>query len=187
VVWTLPDIVTRDDAVALAVFELAAAGGLEAVTIRAVARGARMAAGTITNNYASRDRMLAVIATVLGRWVVWANEAALRAGGLPDLLPGPELEDLYRRLLMVWAQLEAHALTSTAVAGQVGRPNALALEMLAWHVSGAPDAAMTPLWLTLRGLQAELLRPGTGLTREAAAALLAQAWASTYIDCPSVS
>jgi DNA-binding transcriptional regulator YbjK len=49
--WTIPAIVTRDDAVALAVYELASAGGLEAVTNRAVAASARMAPGTITNIY----------------------------------------------------------------------------------------------------------------------------------------
>jgi hypothetical protein len=76
--------------------------------------------------------------------VVWANGAALPAGNLRDLLPPPQAGDLYRRLLVVWAQLEAYALTSPRVAEQVGRANAPAREMLAWHVHDAPDPALTP-------------------------------------------
>ncbi len=180
--WQLPGITTRNDAVAFAVYELASERGLEAVTIRAVAARARMAPGTITNHYATRDRLLAVCAAVLGRWLVWANDQQVRSAGPRGLLPGPFREaepgsapDLYRRLLVVWGQLEAYALTSPAVAEQVGEVNALAREMLAWQRHGAPNPALTPRWLVIRGLQAELLRPGTGLSVAQATELLAQA------------
>lgn len=173
--WTIPAIVSRDDALALAVYELASDGGLEAVTMRAVARRARMAAGTITNNYATRDQLLATCASVLGRWMVWANTELLGTGDPARLLPPTDRADCYRRLLVVWRQLEACALTSPAVAEQVERANALDREMLAWHADGGRSPVLTRRWLTVRGVQAELLRPGSGLTRELAAELLGQA------------
>lgn len=155
--WTIPLGTTREEALAVAVVQLAAPGGMEAVTVRAVARQARTAAGTITNVYATKAELLGVCTSVIGRWLAWATVAHLDERGVRGLFPEPDDVD-YRALLVVWAQLEALALTRPPLDARVRAMNTLVRESITMCLAEGRVPQITRLWAVARGLQAEVLR-----------------------------
>lgn len=176
-----PMFPSRSESLALALQQLVIQGGIESVTMRALARELRTAPGTITNSYRTRVDVLAVCTTVIGRLVGTATLDRLSARGLAGLLPSQRsdtdldaVEDqVYRELLLAWSHLEVHALVCSRVAEQVGAATLRARSLVDLRFDLPPGSCDAAWWAHVRGLQVALLVPGTALTPELAASQLA--------------
>lgn len=144
-------------------------GGLGAITYRSLARHVRMAPGTITNHYASKQELWGVCASVVGRWLTHATSDHVQERGPIGLFPATEDHDrTYRLLASSWAQFRAYALTDPAVDERVQG----ILPLLRGSVRGAlaggrPEPSLGG-WMCLESLRQEVVRPGSSLTPEAA-------------------
>jgi AcrR family transcriptional regulator len=151
---------------------LASEQPLGTVSFRTLAAHARLAPGTITNHFATKQELLAVCTTVVGRWLAHATFDHVRERGPVGLFPGPD--DLtYRWLLAAWVQLEAHALTDRAVDERVRAAGPQLQRSVASALDGPDPDATTLARLCVDGLRRELVRPGADLTPADALAALA--------------
>ena len=150
---------------------LASEAGLGAITIRSLARHARLSPGTISNHFASKQELWAMSSVVTGRWLAQATSDHVEDRGAIGLFPTPA-DSTYRLLVSAWAQLRAHALSDTEVdvrlQGMVPVLRLSAGRACVTREDGLPPAA----WWCLEGLRQELVRPGSELTPHDALSVL---------------
>jgi AcrR family transcriptional regulator len=179
---------SRSEDLARAFAALVLRGGIESVTMRALARELRAAPGSITNHFASRTQVIVVSTGVIGDLLARAMSDRVRDHGPVGLMPGPQAEPdpdsvaeideerEYRELLLLWAHLEAHALVCAPVAEQVLAANARIRDSLRRclgpALGGGDPGDRAAWWARLRGLQSRLLLSEPGLTVAVAAASL---------------
>ncbi len=171
--WLIPRPTSLAEDLAWSLVALAGEQGLASVSFRGLARHARLAPGTITNHYASKQELLGVCTTQVGRWLTHATSDHVEDRGPLGLFPAPD--DLtYRSLVSAWAQLRAYALTDASVderaSAMVPLMSATVREAFAGPELWNPTAA----WICLEGLRAELIRPGSDLTPAEALTVLEQ-------------
>ena len=98
---------SRDDSVGMAVQQLLTVGGITDVTMRAVARTARMSLGTLGNHYGSKEQMLMGAARAIG--TLYVDDLITRAAWddtLAQVLAGYVPRDAEELLeLKVWQDL----------------------------------------------------------------------------------
>jgi AcrR family transcriptional regulator len=188
---------SRSEDLARAFAALVLRGGIESVTIRALARELRAAPGSIANHFASRTQVIVVSTGVIGDLLARAMSDRVRDHGLVGLRPSPQAEPEpdsvagvdeereYRELLLLWAHLETHSLVCAPVAEQVLVADArirdslrrclapaLGGAALGADLRGADVGEWAAWWARLRGLQSRLLLSEPGLTVAVASASL---------------
>jgi AcrR family transcriptional regulator len=171
--WLIPVPTTLAEDLAWSLVVLAGEQGLASVSFRALARHARLAPGTITNHYSSKQELFGVCTTQVGRWLTHATSDHVEDRGPLGLFPTPD--DLtYLSLVSAWAQLRAYALTDASVDE---RASAMVPLMGATVREAFPEPGLLNLsaaWICLEGLRAELIRPSSDLTPAEALTLLEQ-------------
>jgi AcrR family transcriptional regulator len=182
--WVISMPKTLAEDLAWSLVWLAGEDGLGAITMRSLARHARLSPGTITNHFGSKQELWAVCTTVIGRWLAEATSDHVEDRGPVGLFPTQE--DLtYRLLVSAWAQLRAHALSDPEVDQRVQAVTTL-LRSSARHACVEPGGELpAATWWCLEGLRQELVRPGTELTAAEAWGVLRQAGRSARREPPA--
>jgi AcrR family transcriptional regulator len=170
--WVIPMTTTVLEDLAWSLAWLAGEGGLTAVTIRALARHARLSPGTISNHFSSKQELWARSAGVIARWLAHATSDHVQDRGAVGLFPARE-DQTYRLLVSGWAQLRAHALTEPEMDRRIAGDQTM-LERSAQGALSVDRSWSVPAWICLEGLRLELVRPGSTLTPDDALALLQQ-------------
>ncbi len=78
---------TRTDEIIRGIGRLIITGGLEAVTLRNIAKEVGISSGTLTHHYESRERLMRVAAYWFGKGFVAENEARVRHDGAVGISP----------------------------------------------------------------------------------------------------
>ena len=176
------DAFRRDDSVGMAVQRLLTVGGIPELTMRAVARAARLALGTLGNHYGSKEQMLMGAARAIGHLHVddllaRADEEATLAEALAVMSPR-DAEELSE--LKVWQDIVTIGRSSRGVGEVVAAVEARHRALLRRRLQGLRDTAwaehhLDGVWAVLQGVRSELVRPGSALDLERAAALCGRA------------
>jgi AcrR family transcriptional regulator len=169
--WRIPMPVGLAEDLTWSTVVLASQQGLGAVTFRALARHARLAAGTITNHYASKAELFSISAGVLARWLGGAGCDHVDLRGPVGLFPA-QSDPNYRALVSTWIQFEAAALPDPDLSARVValRPTA-ALGLTAAFPELADRELAIPSML-LASLRDRVIRIGSDLSPQAALAEL---------------
>ena len=171
--WVIPMPTSLAEDLAWSLVVLAGELGLTAVSFRALARHARLAPGTITNHYATKQELLGVCTTVVGRWLAYATADHVEDRGAIGLFPATD-DVTYRLLVVVWAQLRAQGLTDVSVDQRVGAMTPMLQRRLTDALLELEPPAWAGGWVCVEGIRHELVRPGSELTPTDALALLEQ-------------
>ncbi len=172
----------RDDSVGMAVMQLLMVGGISEVSMRAVARTARLALGSLGNHYGSKEQMLMGAARAIGDLHV--DDMTSRAsweGSLADTLASHVPRDSEELVeLKVWQELVTLGRSLSGVGEVVAHVEARYRASLGRTLERyqGPDGArrhLTGVWTVLQGIRSELVRPGTALDLDTAAALAGRA------------
>jgi len=173
---------SRDDSVGMAVMRLLSVGGMSGVTMRAVARTAQMSLGTLGNHYGSKEQMLMGAARTIGHLHVDdLGSRVFDESSLPGSLAAHSPRDAEElRELRIWHDLVALGRTMRGVGEVVAaveeRHRAVLRRLLLRHRNAAwADAYLEEVWAFLQGVATEVIRPGTTLDLQEAAALAARA------------
>jgi AcrR family transcriptional regulator len=172
--WLIPMPTTLGEDLAWSLVALAREQPLPAISFRGLARHARLAPGTITNHFASKQELLALSTTQIGRWLAHATTDHLHDRGPVGLFPATD-DQTHRALTSAWAQLRAHALTEPAVDERVMGMTVVMRRSLEEALPDHRASSTATLWLWCEALRAELLRLGTDLGPADALALLERA------------
>ena len=173
---------SRDDSVGMAVQQLLTVGGITDVTMRAVARTARMSLGTLGNHYGSKEQMLMGAARAIG--TLHVDDLITRAAWddtLAQVLAGYVPRDAEELLeLKVWQDLVTVGRSSRGVGEVVAAVEARHRALLGRTLERYRGAEWTAghleaVWTLLQGVRTELIRPGGTLDITSAAGLAAQA------------
>ena len=172
--WTCA---SYDEDIALVVHRLLREEGTPVLTMRGVARGARLSPGTLAHHYESKDLMIARCGRAIGRLLVDDLAGRLAtAGGLAvrlgELVARDE-EELHD--VKVWLDLVALARTSPRLGEHVREAEDRFEEVLGRQLedTAAPGPAHL-VWLALQAVWAHQLTPGRPFDPDEARALLAQ-------------
>lgn len=169
---------SRDESVAMGVVALIASGGLDAVTMRAVARTVRMSVGTLGNHYATRENVLATAAREFGDAhvddIVDRPDRTVGPPKLSDFLTSLESELREQR---VWYDLVAAGRSMPHVGHATAAVDARFRDLISYLLrdptTGARPSSDTldRFWITLQGLRIEQIQPGTTVSFSAAVAI----------------
>ena len=172
----------RDESIGMAVLQLLTVGGIPDLTMRAVARAARLALGTLGNHYGSKEQMLMGAAGAIGHLHVTdictrAYAPTTLSGVLGSMSPR-DREELTE--LKVWLDLTALGRSSAGigevVAGVEERHRALLRRQLRMDRDGVwADRHLDGVWAILQGIRSELVRPGSTLDLTTATDLCSRA------------
>lgn len=152
----------RTDDITDAITRLISSGGLQKVTIRAIASDVGISVGTLAGHLTNRERILRVCGWRFGRRRLDALAAKVIARGLSAFLPDNEHELLVERVWLAWRELGRD---DPALAGTVVKLDAEERFLLSrsWDVSGTTlsEPSLDALMATLQGLRdAEMPRLG---------------------------
>lgn len=151
--------------------QLAGDDGLANVTMRSLARHTRVSPGTISNRFASKQELLAICTSVVGKWLASATSDHVDDRGAVGLFPTQHDHDqTYRLLVSTWAQLCAHGLTDRDVDERVQGMTPLLNSGASRACPGEDHQFTVGAWLCLDGLRRELVRRAITLTADDALA-----------------
>jgi AcrR family transcriptional regulator len=170
-----PTTTSLAEDLAWSLVQLAGEEGLSTVTIRSLARHARVSPGTISNHFVSKQELWALSASIIGRWLARATADFVDERGAVGLFPSQDERDrTYRLLVSSWSQLKAHALADPDVEARINGVTPV-LSSAAARACTAPDHELTlAVWLCLEGLRHELVSKATSLTAADALAAFQQ-------------
>ena len=164
-----------DEDIALVVHRLLREEDVSALTMRGVARGARLSPGTLAHHYESKDLMIARCGRAIGRLLVddLASRLAVALGiaeRLSELVARDE-EELHD--VKVWLDLVAMGRTSPHLGGHIRDAEDRLEEVLGRHLedSAVPGAAHL-VWLALQAVWAHQLTPERELDADEARSML---------------
>ena len=98
------EVHSRTDDNTRSVVRLIAAGGIERVTMRAVAAGAGLSLGSVTNQLTTRERMLRVCGGVFLGWRLTEVRRRLEAHGVAGALPVDDEALALTRVELAWRE-----------------------------------------------------------------------------------
>ena len=168
--------VSYDEDIARVVHHLLAEQGSQALTLRAVARAAKLSPGTLAYQFENKDLMIARCARVIARLFVDDLVGRLGVGDARAELAELVARDQYELTdLKVWLDLTALGRTDARVGHHVREGGARFRTLLGRRLEdAAPLPGADRIWLVLQAVWVDQLTPGKELAPDEARSLVSQ-------------
>jgi AcrR family transcriptional regulator len=161
--WVIPMPTCLVEGLASSLVVLAGETGLGAVTMRALARQARVSPGTLTHHFASKNELFALCTARVAQWFSYATDDYVEDRGAVGLFP-EVTDETYRRLTSAWVQLRIHALTDPEVDARVHAMTGVLRRSAARALDEPEPVLSTTGWWLLEALREAVVRPRSQLT-----------------------
>ncbi len=167
--------VSYDEDIARVVHHLLAEQGSQALTLRAVARAAKLSPGTLAYQFENKDLMIARCARVIASLFVDDLVRRLGGGDMRAELTELVARDQYElRDLKVWLDLAALGRTDLRVGHQVREGGARFRAQLGRRLEDTALPGADRVWLVLQAVWTDQLTPGKELAPDEARSLVCQ-------------